>query len=72
MKAIFKYTKTKNSKSLGLEYDGDYSQEEKDEMMMIIIDTFLPRNPLNDFTYFLSRAWDDYKYNLERERRTEQ
>ena len=65
MKVTFEYTKTEDTKSLALEYDGEYSQQEKDEALAAIIDTILPIYPLDEFTLPLSRAWDDYKRHKE-------
>jgi hypothetical protein len=54
MKVTFEYIKTDNTKSLSSEYDKEYTQEEKDEMIEYIIDTFLPNNPLDVNQYILS------------------
>ena len=61
MKVTFEYTKTEDTKSLAMEYDSEYSQQEKDEALVAIIDTILPTYPLDEFTLPLSRAWNDYK-----------
>jgi hypothetical protein len=63
MKVTFEYIKTDNTKSLSSEYDKEYTQEEKDEMIEYIIDTFLPNSPFDINQYILSQAWEDYKHN---------
>lgn len=63
MKVTFEYIKTDNTKSLSSEYDKEYTQEEKDELIEYIIDTFLPNSPFDINQYRLSQAWEDYKHD---------
>ena len=63
MKVTFEYIKTDNTKSLSSEYDKEYTQEEKDEMIEYIIDTFLPNSPFDINQYRLSQAWEGYKHD---------
>lgn len=63
MKVTFEYTKTDDSRMLSMKFDGEYSEKDKEEALMAIIDTILPTNGFDTLENNLLKAWLDYKWD---------
>jgi hypothetical protein len=60
----FTYTKSGNTKFLRSDYGDEYSKDERNELLLYIIDSILPCCNFESMeTAALSNAWDDFKYN---------
>jgi hypothetical protein len=66
LKVEFEYNEENGVKTLKSNYGGDYTPEEREKLIMEILDTFMPCGPSNPHAYSLGREWDNYKYNMEK------
>ena len=57
----FEYNEENGLKTLKHVYGGDYSEKERQKLLMQIIDTYLPTGPFEIVTQQLGLVWDDYK-----------
>lgn len=69
LSVTFEYNKTDDgSKMLKAVFPESYTQEEKDELIEYIIDTFLPTGMGNPVTSQLGTAWGIYKDHVRYEK----
>ena len=62
LRVTFEYIECSDTKSLKIDYGGDYTPEECETLLTYVIDSILSTS----YSKRITDAWNDYKYAMER------